>query len=70
MCVLAKVKEIKEGILSTEESVSKLPRHVKQKIADEALQRLKGLANANVSEQRGGYALILCRLCIFYSYSS
>lgn len=46
------VKEIKKGFLSREESVSKLPRHVKQKMADEALQRLKGLENANVSEQR------------------
>ncbi|RWR92532.1 hypothetical protein CKAN_02174600 [Cinnamomum micranthum f. kanehirae] len=46
------VKEIKKGFLSREESVSKLPRHVKQKMADEALQRLKGMENANVSEQR------------------
>lgn len=53
MSVLGKVKEIKKGFLSREESVSKLPRHVKQKMADEALQRLKGLENANVSEQRG-----------------
>lgn len=60
MSVLGKVKEIKKGFLSREETVSKLPRHVKQKMADEALQRLKGLENANVSEQRGRCALFFC----------
>lgn len=40
--------------LSGEGMVVELPQHLKQKITDEILQRLKTLnANASVSEQRG-----------------
>ncbi|CAL5385196.1 unnamed protein product [Camellia sinensis] len=46
------VKEIKKEFLS-EQSPVKLPQHLKQKITDEIVGRLRGLrAGANVSEQR------------------
>ncbi|XP_059634393.1 uncharacterized protein LOC132276800 [Cornus florida] len=46
------VKEIKEGFLS-EEKIIELPQHLKQKITDEILERLRGLnANASSREQR------------------
>ncbi|THG13068.1 hypothetical protein TEA_026467 [Camellia sinensis var. sinensis] len=47
------VKEIKKEFLS-EQSLVELPQHLKQKITDEIVGRLRGLrAGANVSEQRG-----------------
>ncbi|CAL5415210.1 unnamed protein product [Camellia sinensis] len=49
------VKEIKKEFLS-EQSLVELPQHLKQKITDEIVGRLRGLrAGANVSEQREAF---------------
>lgn len=43
-----------------EEMLAKLSQPMKQRIADEVLERLEGLTNANVSEHRHGYPSIWC----------
>ena len=50
------VRKLRKELLKDEKRVLKLPQPVKQKLANEILQKLQSVKDNNVTEQRGGWS--------------
>ncbi|RWW23544.1 hypothetical protein GW17_00012203 [Ensete ventricosum] len=60
---MAPVRKLRKELLKEENKVLKLLQPVKQKLANEILQKLQSVKDNNVTEQRGGWSFSYDWVC-------